>query len=74
MQTTRLASIGSRVEIATLMLVSTVTSKKPSTSPGMTCITCAHCFAVSAMPPADSRRSYAYLYQTPAANSAPSKT
>ena len=74
MQTTRFASIGSRVEIATLMLVSTVTSKKPSTRPGITCLTCSHCFALSAIPPAASRRSYSYLYHTPAANRAPRTT
>ena len=74
MQTTRLASIGNRVEIATLIAVSTVTSKKPSASPGRTCITWSHCFADSASPPAASRRSYAYLYHTPAANRAPSTT
>ena len=39
MQTTRFTSIGSRVEIATLMLVRTVTSKNPSTRPGRTCLT-----------------------------------
>ena len=35
MQTTRFTSIGSRVEIATLMAVSTVTSRNPSARPGM---------------------------------------
>ncbi len=44
MQTTRLTSIGSRVEIATLMLARTVTSKNPSARPGNTCFTWAHCF------------------------------
>ena len=57
MQTTRLASIGNRVEMATLMLVRMVTSRNPSTRPGMTCITWAHCFAVSVSAPADSRKS-----------------
>ena len=71
MHTTRLASIGNRVEIATLILVKTVTSRNPSTSPGMTCITWAHCLPSFGASPADSRKSYAYLYQTPAAKSVP---
>ena len=37
MQTTRLTSIGKRVEIATLMAVRIVTSKNPRARPGKTC-------------------------------------
>src|SRR5512135_477103 len=73
MQTTRLTSIGRRVEIATLMAARTVTSKNPSARPGRTCRTCSSRLAVSAIPPADSRKSYAYLYQTPSAKSVPSR-
>ncbi len=71
MQTTRLTSIGSRVEIATLTAVSTEISKNPSTSPGITWKTCLICVARSTAPPAFSRRSYSYLKKTPIAKPRP---
>ena len=67
----RLASIGSRVEMATLMAVSTTASMKASSRPGAICSISRWQSASVGSARADSRASYTTLYDTLARNSAP---